>query len=165
MFERLFSVYCTVQIREFWSKVFSLSQKSKIKVLKESSVCFRQALIAFWNKKRTKIICILLVEGKKEKDDQQSMEIKKNNCSYVSEKVFFSNRNSLSTVSVYLLAASFSTFTFNGRTFTDRFSSWTFHISAFSLEINPEYLTVQLVAVWAIRGKGTVTELIFLVRI
>lgn len=90
MFERLFSVYCTVQIREFWSKVFSLSQKSKIKVVKEKSVCFRQALIAFWNKKRTKIICILLVEGKKEKDDQQSMEIKKNNCSHVSEKwVFF----------------------------------------------------------------------------
>lgn len=89
MFERLFSVYCTVQIREFWSKVFSLSQKSKIKVVKEKSVCFRQALIAFWNKKRTKIICILLVEGKKEKDDQQSMEIKKNNCSHVSEKLFF----------------------------------------------------------------------------
>lgn len=89
MFERLFSVYCTVQIREFWSKVFSLSQKSKIKVVKEKSVCFRQALIAFWNKKRTKIICILLVEGKKEKDDQQSMEIKKNNCSHVSEKWFF----------------------------------------------------------------------------
>lgn len=89
MFERLFSVYCTVQIREFWSKVFSLSQKSKIKVVKEKSVCFRQALIAFWNKKRTKIICILLVEGEKEKDDQQSMEIKKNNCSHVSEKFFF----------------------------------------------------------------------------
>lgn len=89
MFERLFSVYCTVQIREFWSKVFSLSQKSKIKVVKEKSVCFRQALIAFWNKKRTKIICILLVEGEKEKDDQQSMEMKKNNCSHVSEKFFF----------------------------------------------------------------------------
>lgn len=61
-------VYIPLQITEFWLKVFSLSQKSKINVLGEKSVCFRQALIAFWNKKRRKNICLLLVDRKKKKE-------------------------------------------------------------------------------------------------
>lgn len=64
----------------------------------------------------------------------------------MSVNFFFSNRNSVSAVSVYPLAAPFGTFTFHGRIFTDHFSSWTFHISAYSLEINTEYPTAQAVA-------------------
>lgn len=139
-------VYIPLQITEFWLKVFSLSQKSKINVLGEKSVCFRQALIAFWNKKRRKNICLLLVDRKKEKEWSTECGNERRIIVDMSVKIFFSNRNSVSAVSVYPLAAPLGTFTFRGRIFTDDFSSWTFHISAFSLEINTGYLTAQAVA-------------------
>jgi len=73
----------------------------------------------------------------------------------------FSNRKYfVSSVSIYPLAAPFSTFTFYGITFTDYFYSWTFHIFSFSLEIDTEYLTVHMVTVQVKSGKAIVTELL-----